>query len=70
MDELKDIETVEVSWICRFHLTNWFHEVGCPHQDWTIDQLRSALVSKKKFEQWRLSQNPNDPQVGDTDAPA
>lgn len=27
---------------CRFHPTNSWHEVGCPHQDWTFDELSQA----------------------------
>lgn len=22
------------TWCCRFHPTDWFHEVGCPHVAW------------------------------------
>lgn len=28
-----------VHFTCRFHPTDWFHEVGCPHQSWTVEQL-------------------------------
>ena len=38
-------------WHCRFHPTDWFHEIGCPHQEWTKEQLQSALENKKRFEQ-------------------
>ena len=27
---------------CRFHPWNWWHEVGCPHMDWTPEQLAEA----------------------------
>ena len=54
MDEIKEIEAQEVTWACRFHPTDWFHEVGCPHQGWTVDQLRDALISKKKFDTYRM----------------
>jgi hypothetical protein len=30
------------TWCCRFHPTDWWHEVGCPHRDWTDAELRSA----------------------------
>lgn len=33
---------------CRFHPTDWWHEVGCPHRDWTKEELRAALVSQKQ----------------------
>lgn len=29
-------------WCCRHHPTHWFHEVGCPHREWTEEQLREA----------------------------
>ena len=35
-------------WACRFHPTEWFHEVGCPHMEWTKEQLQEALVVQKK----------------------
>jgi hypothetical protein len=33
---------------CRFHPTNWWHEVGCPHMEWTKEQLQAALASQKE----------------------
>jgi len=30
---------------CRFHPANWWHEVGCPHKDWTQKELYDALFS-------------------------
>jgi hypothetical protein len=44
-------EAMEVRWFCRFHPTNWWHEVGCPHCEWTKEQLLSALIAKKRFEE-------------------
>lgn len=41
----------DVTWNCRFHPTDGWHEIGCPHQFWTADELRSALITKKRFEQ-------------------
>lgn len=41
-----DKDTV-VSWNCRHHPIDGWHEVGCPHQTWTSDQLLSALVTCK-----------------------
>jgi len=41
----------KVVWSCRFHPTNSWHEAGCPHQEWTKEQLVSALITKKEFEQ-------------------
>jgi hypothetical protein len=52
--------TTPLSWVCRFHPTDWFHEVGCPHREWTKEELQSAIESNKRkapelFEQWRIS---------------
>lgn len=44
----------DVTWSCRFHPTDWWHEVGCPHVEWTVEQLRDALVEKKRFEQGKI----------------
>ncbi len=38
------------TWHCRFHPTDWFHEVGCPHVAWTPEQLQEALQSSKAME--------------------
>ena len=38
----------QILWMCRFHPTEWFHEVGCPHQEWTKEQLQSALETSKR----------------------
>ncbi len=32
---------------CRFHPTDWLHEVGCPHKEWTIKELQDALIHTK-----------------------
>lgn len=42
--------TKGVSWKCRFHPTDWFHEIGCPDMDWSKEQLMGALLTKKKSE--------------------
>lgn len=42
-----------VSWHCRFHPFNSWHEVGCPHRNWTKEELQSALETKKSFEVMR-----------------
>ena len=33
---------------CRFHPTDWWHEVGCEHQNWTKEELQSALDKVKR----------------------
>lgn len=44
----------DVTWTCRFHPTDWWHEVGCPHMEWTAEQLRGALIEKNRFEQGKI----------------
>ena len=43
-----------ITWTCRFHPTDWFHELGCPHREWTKEEYKSALHSKKIGEQLML----------------
>lgn len=31
-----------IKWNCRFHPSDWWHEVGCPHQKWSLSQLEQA----------------------------
>lgn len=40
-----------VNWTCRFHPYAGWHEVGCPHQTWTKEDLLGALIAKKEFDQ-------------------
>jgi len=40
-------KNLHLHWCCRFHPTDWFHEIGCPHQKWTIEQLQDALEVAK-----------------------
>jgi len=30
------------------------HEIGCPHKEWTKEQLLEVIIMKKKFEQANL----------------
>lgn len=34
---------------CRFHPdpSQAWHEIGCPHKDWTKEQLRDAVIHAK-----------------------
>lgn len=34
---------------CRFHPTDWFHEVGCPHMTWTAEQLEDMIIKLEKL---------------------
>lgn len=42
------IEKAKPVWNC--HLPTNQHEIGCPHREWTKEELQKALTSKKKFE--------------------
>ena len=44
----------KLNWGCRFHPVNWWHQVGCPHQEWTREDLYSALITKVEFEEGGL----------------
>ncbi len=44
MKTLKDFKPV---YNCRFHPVHSWHEVGCPHQDWTKEELQKALDAAK-----------------------
>lgn len=46
---------VDVIWACRFHPTDSVHEVRCPHQEWTKEQLLEALITRKRFEQGMIN---------------
>lgn len=47
------IEKTEPVWNCISRRNQ--HEVGCPHKEWTKEDLLKALISKKKFEASGLS---------------
>lgn len=52
MDNIK-----EITWMCRFHPTDWFHEVGCPHNnDWSKEDLQRALETAKRSNDWHMHQ--------------
>ena len=34
---------------CRFHPTDWFHEVGCQHQEWTDKEKLHAEEVRGSF---------------------
>ena len=48
------IEDYKVNWNCRFHPTNWWHEIGCPHKDWSKEDLQRALELAKKSHDYLL----------------
>lgn len=53
-DPEKYFKDMKLSWCCRFHPTDYFHEVGCPHQEWTKEQLHEALITAKKTIQYHF----------------
>jgi hypothetical protein len=46
--EKKELKDFKSQYSCRFHPTDWWHEVGCPHQQWTKEQLQEALDNVKQ----------------------
>lgn len=44
---MKSDTSIPPQYSCRFHPTDWWHSVGCPHQDWTLEQLKSALETTR-----------------------
>jgi hypothetical protein len=43
MNNLKE----KVSFCCRVHPTDGYHEVGCPHRDWSREELIDAIKMAK-----------------------
>ena len=41
------IDKTKPVWNCHAGVQ---HEIGCPHKEWTKEELLSALIGKKKFE--------------------
>lgn len=41
-------EIPDVGFSCRVHPTDWFHEVGCDCREWTVKELKEALLSSKR----------------------
>lgn len=48
MQQKKSLEDFEPVYGCRFHPTDWWHEVGCPHQEWSVQELQEALNRTKQ----------------------
>ena len=46
-DKKMDVLKENVTFCCRFHPTDGFHEVGCPHCDWTKEELVDAIKMAK-----------------------
>ena len=44
----KVLDDFKPQYSCRFHPTNWWHEVGCSHKRWTKKQLQEALDNSKQ----------------------
>jgi hypothetical protein len=36
------------TYACRIHPTHGWHEVGCPHRQWTHQELQHALDNAKR----------------------
>lgn len=49
MKVLKSLDDFKhITWNCRFHPFNGWHEAGCPHREWTKEQLQDALNLAKQ----------------------
>lgn len=44
----KQLDDFQPRWNCRFHPTDYWHEVGCPHKVWGVQDLQKALNAAKK----------------------
>jgi hypothetical protein len=44
----KELKDFEPSYSCRFHPTDSFHEVGCPHKKWGVKDLQESLDLAKQ----------------------
>lgn len=70
LDKKLDEAKRHPQWSCRFHPTDSFHEVGCPHVEWTKEQLLDALVTFKSMNQvyqhelWGIPLN-GQPKIGE-----
>lgn len=53
-EERKNFLKQKPNYCCRFHPTDWFHEVGCADREWTVEELQSALDSCKRSEELRI----------------
>lgn len=48
MKKQKWLMDFEAEYNCRFHPIDWWHEVGCPHREWSKDELQDALNKAKQ----------------------
>lgn len=44
----KKLSDYEATYSCRFHPTESWHEVGCSHQKWSVEELQEALDCAKQ----------------------
>lgn len=42
------IDKQKVTFTCRFHPTDWFHEIGCPDMEWSKEDLLGAIKTHKR----------------------
>ena len=40
-------------WNCRFHPTDWWHEIGCPHMKWSQKEIEGALIKNINMTEWK-----------------
>lgn len=52
--EEKELTDFKPQYTCRFHPTDYWHEVGCPHQAWGMQDLQQALDNAKQSNAYLL----------------
>lgn len=57
------MRNTKVIWTCRVHPTDSFHEVGCPHRDWSKEELYEALETAKKTIEAHISVFKDHPEI-------
>lgn len=58
-EEILDFLKKKPTYSCRFHPTDWWHEVGCPHKEWTKEELQRALDNAKRSIELQIYQKNN-----------
>jgi hypothetical protein len=53
--EEETIDNQKITFSCRVHPTDWWHEVGCDCKSWTNEELKNALITSKKSHQYLLN---------------
>lgn len=49
---MKTLKDFTPRYNCRFHPTDGWHEVGCPHINWSKKQLQEALNNSRQSNEY------------------